>query len=134
MDAVLDLVGDMRNDLDSLAEVFSLALVIKDRLIHLTAGQVIEAGELHIGEPLIMAEVEVRFRAIVEHINLAVLVRAHRARINVEVRIEFLESDLKAAIFEQGAQRRRGKPLAQGTDYAASYENIFHRIVDSCLS
>jgi len=54
-----------------------------------------------------MAEVEVGFGAVVEHINLAVLKRAHRAGIDVEVGIELLERHLESAIFQQRAQRRR---------------------------
>jgi len=34
-----------------------------------------------------------------------VLIRRHRAGINVEIRIEFLQRDFEAAIFEQRAER-----------------------------
>ena len=45
------------------------------------------------GEPLVMAQVEVGFRAVVGDVNLAVLVRAHRPRVDVDVRIEFLKAN-----------------------------------------
>ena len=111
VDAVLDFVGDVRDDLHGLAEIFALALVVEHGLIDLAAGQVVEPRQLDVGEPLVMAEVEVGFRAVVEHINFAMLVRVHRARIHVEIRVELLQRDLEAAVFEQRAQRAAVRPL-----------------------
>ena len=73
VDAVLDLVGDVRDDLDGLAQVFAVALVVEHGLVNLAAGQVVEPGQLGVGEPLVMAEVEIGLRAVVQHIDLAVL-------------------------------------------------------------
>ena len=86
VDAVFDFVRDVRNDLDGLAEIISLALVVEHGLINLAAGEVVHARELDVGEALVMAEVEVGLRAVVEHIDFAVLIRDHRARIHVEIR------------------------------------------------
>ena len=41
------------------------------------------------GEALVVAEIEIGFRAVVGDEDLAVLVRAHRARIDVQIGIEF---------------------------------------------
>ena len=46
VDAVLDFVGDVRNHLHGLAEIFALALVVEHGLINLAAGEVVEPGEL----------------------------------------------------------------------------------------
>jgi hypothetical protein len=48
-------------------------------------------------------EVEVGLRAVVGHVDLAVLVRAHRARVDVDVRVELDEGDAQAARLEQRA-------------------------------
>ena len=61
-----------------------------------------------------MAEVEVGLGAVIEHVDFAVLERAHRAGIDVEIRIELLHDDLQAAMLEQRAERRGGQPFAQG--------------------
>src|ERR1019366_2848320 len=105
---------------------FSLALVVEHGLINLAAGEIVQPRELAVREPLVMAEVEVSLRAVVEHINLAVLIRTHRAGIHVEIRVELLQRDLEAAIFEQGAERGRRQALAQRTHHAAGYEYEFH--------
>ena len=73
-----------------------------------------------------MAEVEVGLRAVVEHIDLAVLVGRHRAGIHVEIGIEFLHQRRQAAMLEQRADGCRGEAFAEGGDDAAGDENVFH--------
>ena len=95
-------------------------------LVNLAAGEVVHARELDVGEPLVMAEIEVGFRAVVEHIDLAVLVGVHRAGVHVEIRVELLQHDLEAAVFEQRAERGGRQALAQRTHHAAGYKYEFH--------
>ena len=73
-----------------------------------------------------MAEVEIGLGAVVQDINLAVLKRVHRAGIDVQIGIEFLKDDAQAAQLEQGAERGGGQTFAEGTDYAAGDEDVFH--------
>ena len=127
VNAVFDFVGDVRDHLDGLAEIFPLALVVEHGLINLAAGEIVEPGQLDVGEPLVMAQVEVGLRAVVEHINLAVLKRAHRTGVHVEVGIELLERHLESAIFEQRAQRRRRQALAQRTHHTTGYKYKLHK-------
>jgi hypothetical protein len=60
-----------------------------------------------------VAEIQIRFRAIVGDVHLTVLVRAHRPRIDVDVGIELLKGDSISVIFEEPADRRGGEPLAE---------------------
>ncbi len=114
------------NHLHRFAEIIAAPFLVEDGLIDLAAGKIVDAGQLDVGEALIMAEVEVRFRAVVEHINFTVLIGAHRARIDIEIRVELLQRDFQAAIFEQRAQGRRRQAFAQRTHHTARYKNIFH--------
>jgi hypothetical protein len=84
------------------------------RLINLTRRKAVRATELAAGEALVVAEVEVRLRAVVEHVNLAVLIRAHRARVDVQVGVELLDAHGEPARLEQRAERARRETLAQG--------------------
>ncbi len=45
--------------------------------------------------------------------DFAVLERAERAGVDVQVRIEFLQADAQPAALEETADRRRGNPFAQ---------------------
>jgi hypothetical protein len=50
-------------------------------------------SENAIGEAFVVAEIEIGFCTVVQHVDLAVLERIHRARIYVQIRIKFLENN-----------------------------------------
>ena len=50
-----------------------------------------------VGKALVMAQIKIGFRAVVEHINFPVLERIHRPGIDVEIRIKLLEDNPQAA-------------------------------------
>ena len=58
-----------------------------------------------------MAEIEIRLRAVIEHVNLAVLERTHRAGVDIEIGVKLLQRDLEAAALEQRTKRRGGEPF-----------------------
>ena len=62
-----------------------------------------------IGEALVMAKIEIRLRAVVEHVNFPVLKRVHRSWINIQIRIEFLENNAQTTRFKQCAERGCGQ-------------------------
>ena len=112
-DPALDLVGDMRDDLDGAAQEIAAPLLVDDRAVHLAGGHVVELRQVHVDEALVVAEVEVGLRAVVEHVNLAVLIGRHGARIHVEVGVELLNGRPQAAAFEQRAEGCCGDALAR---------------------
>ena len=75
-DPLLDLVGDVRDDLDRAAEVVAAALLGDDRLVDPAGRDVAELGQVLVDEALVVAEVEVGLGAVVGDEDLAVLVRA----------------------------------------------------------
>ena len=92
-DPLLDLVGDVRDDLDGAAEVVAAALLGDDRLVDAAGRDVAELGQVLVDEPLVVAQVEVGLGAVVGDEDLAVLVRRHRARVDVDVRVELEDGD-----------------------------------------
>src|ERR1044072_2245198 len=86
---VLDLVRDVRNDLNSFAEVIAAPFLLDYGKIYSTGGPVISLREMCVGKAFVVAQVEVCFGAVVGDKNLAVLKWRHRAGIDVDVRIEF---------------------------------------------
>ena len=60
-----------------------------------------------------MAKVEVGLGAVVRDEYLAVLERAHRARIDVDVGIELDHADRKPTCFENGAEAGRRDAFAE---------------------
>ncbi len=103
-DPILDLVRDVRDHLDGRAEVLALALLADDRVPDRAGGVVRVAREVLVDEPLVVADVEVRLGAVLGHEDLAVLVRAHRPRVDVDVRVELLHLHAQARA-PSGARR-----------------------------
>ena len=124
-DRRLDLVGDVRDDLDGAAQVVPAPLLLDDRAVDLAGGDVVVAGHPGRGEALVVAEVEVGLAAVVGDVDLAVLVRTHGPRVHVDVGVHLLQRDPEAARLEQRADRGRGQPLAQGGHDAARHEDEF---------
>jgi nucleotide-binding universal stress UspA family protein len=69
-----------------------------------------------------VAQVQVGLGAVLGDEDLAVLERAHGARIHVDVGVQLEMGDLEAARFEDRAQRSGGDALAQGGHNATGNE------------
>ena len=122
-DALLDLVGDVRDHLDGGAEVVAAALAPDHRVVDRAGGDVRGARGVLVGEALVVAEVEVGLGAVLGDEDLAVLERAHRPRVDVDVGVELLELDPEAAADEEAADRGCGDALAERGDHATGDED-----------
>ena len=125
--ARLDLVGDVRNHLHRRAEEFAAAFLGDDVEVDAAGRDVVRLRQRAVDESLVVTEVEVRLGAVVGHEHLAVLERRHRARIDVEVRIELQHRHAQPALDEQSAERRGGDSLAERRDHAAGDEDVLGR-------
>ncbi len=114
----------MRNHLHGLAEIIAAALLGEDGFVDAAGGPVVIARQLRVGEALVVAEIEIGLRAVIGDKHFAVLIRAHRAGINVQVGIALLEGDFEAAAFEQTAHRSRCYAFSERRNHAARYEDI----------
>ena len=94
----------MRDILHCFAEIVAAAFLLNDAFENLTGAQAVVLGEDATGETFVVAEIEVGFGAIIQDIDLAVLVRRHRARVDIEVGVELLEHDLEAAAFQKRSE------------------------------
>ncbi len=85
------------------------------------------ACQLGVSEAFVVAKVQIGLRTVICDIYFAVLIRAHGARIHVQIRIAFLECDSETAAFQKTANRRRCNTLAQGGYNTTGYKNILRR-------
>ena len=127
-DARLDLVRDVRDHLHGRAEVLALALLAQHAIPDRACGVVRGAREVLVDEALVVADVEVGLGAVLGDEDLAVLERAHRARVDVQVRVELLHLHLQAARLEQPAERCRRDALAERRDDAAGDEDVLRSL------
>ena len=105
-DEFLDRVGDMGNHLHRRAEKVAAPLLGDQLLIDAPGGDVVLPVGVAAGESFVMAEVEVGLGAVVGDEHLAVLGRAHRARIDVEIGVELAQADRIAARLQKRPQGR----------------------------
>src|SRR6266853_2458766 len=120
----LDLVGDMRDHLHRAAEVVAAALFSYHRIVDLAGGEVVVAVHPCRLETLVVAQIEVGLGAVLGNEHLPVLKGAHRAGIDVDVRVELEESDFDAARFEDRGEGGGGYPLPQRGNHTARHEHI----------
>ena len=120
VEAALDLVGDVGDDLHRAPAEVAAALALEHRAVH--AGRTVTfetPRQALVDEALIVAEVQVGLRAVVRDEHLAVLDRVHRAGVDVDIGVELLHGHGIAARLEQPAERSGRDPLAEAGDNAA---------------
>ena len=130
VDPRLDLVGDVRDDLHRLAEVLAAAFLGEHRLVDRAGGRVRLARERDVDEALVVAEVEVGLALVVGDEHLAVLERVHRARVDVDVRVELLHRDPQPATLEQSPERRGREALAETGCNTTGHEDVLGHLAD----
>src|SRR3984957_1461709 len=123
LDPLLDLVGDVRDHLDGRAEVVAPALAADDGVVDPAGGDVRGPARVGVGEALVVAEIEVGLGAVLGHEHLAVLIRRHRARVDVDVRVELLQLYVEPPRDEQPTDRGCGDALAERGDHSARDED-----------
>ncbi len=103
-DAALDLVGDMRNDLNGRAQIITPTLAAQYVLVDASGSEVVVLGHARADEPLVVAQVQVGLGAVVGDEHLTVLERAHGAWIDVNIRVQLEHRDLQAPRLQDGRQ------------------------------
>ncbi len=102
-DVRFDLVGDVRDHLNRRAEIVAAAFLLDDRLVDLARRHVVVVGERLVDEALVMTQIQVRLGPVLGDEDLAVLVRIHRAGVDVDVRVQLLDRHCDPPTLEQPA-------------------------------
>ena len=94
----------MGDDLYRSPQVFAPAFFPNYVFVNLSSGKIVDLAHGGFQKPLVMAQIEIGFRSVLGDKHLSVLERAHRPRIDVDVRIKFGHADFKPACFKDGSQ------------------------------
>src|SRR6266508_2924742 len=121
---VLDLVGDVRDHLDGVAEVLAAPLLGDHRRVDLAGRHVRDGGQVPVQEPFVVADVQVGLGAVVRDEHLTVLERVHGARIDVEIRIQLLHRDADATRGEETTEAGRRQALTKARGDTPRDENV----------
>ena len=114
----LDLIRHMRDHLHGAAQIITAPLLADHRLVNLARGDRVQARQPRVDEALVVAQVKVGFRAVVGDIHLAVLERAHGARIHVQIRVKLHHGDAQTTRLKDGGKRGSGNTLAKRRHHA----------------
>ena len=90
----LDLVGDVRHHLDGFSEIIATTFLVNDSLVDTTSGERICFRSLNTCESLVVSEVQVGFHTIYCHVALTMLVRVQCTRVDVDVWVKLLDSNV----------------------------------------
>ena len=121
---ILNLVSNMRNNLNGIAQILAAAFLSDNRGVHLACRRICSARQVHIQEAFVVADIEIGFRAILRHENLAVLEGIHRAGIDIDVGIELLHDHMQSPGAKQPTQAGGGQALAQRGHNATRDKNM----------
>ena len=92
-------VGYVRNYLNGLTEIFASSFLFENFGKYLARSEVGVFVEVLVDKSFVMPEVEIGFRAVLCHVNFAVLNGVHRSRVNVHIGVEFLSRDFVTSEF-----------------------------------
>ena len=87
----------MGNDLDGSPKIIAVPFACDDIGVNPAGGDVVAFSRGNPRKPLVVAEIEVGLRTVIGHVDLTVLVRAHRAGIDIDVRVQFAQPYLETA-------------------------------------
>ena len=122
INAALDFIGHVRNNLNGCTQIIAPALPVQNFPDHSAGADAGLAGQAHIGETLVVAQIQIRFRAVIGDEHFAVLIRAHGAGVHVIIGIELLVDYVQSALLQQPAQRCGANALTQTGYHAACYK------------
>ena len=115
----------MRNDLNRRPQILAFTFLAQDFAIDFTSGDIGVFIEINVNKTFIMPQIQIRLGSIICHKHFPMLVRAHGAGINVDIRIKFLNRNLETAILQKSAQASCHNPFPDRRNYTASDKNIF---------
>ncbi|CAM3041847.1 hypothetical protein ACSL103130_10620 [Actinomyces slackii] len=120
----LDLIGDVRDDLDRLPQVLPAPLLGDDGGVDLAGGGIGLAGEIDIEEALVVADVEVGLGPVLGDEDLPVLEGVHGAGIDIDVGIELLHDHAQPSGAQEAPNAGGGQALAQRGDHSPGDEDV----------
>ena len=122
--AGLNLVGDVRNHLDGVAEVLAAAFLRDNGGVNLTGGHVSGLVEILVQETLVVSNVQVGFRTVVGDKDFTVLEGVHRTGVDVQVGVELLHGHGEATRAKKLTEGRGRQALTERRCNTAGHENL----------
>ncbi len=117
-----DHVCDMGDYLNSRTEIEPFSLALQDGFINSTGCDAITPAGCPVCVALIMTQIQIGFGTVICYENLSMLIRTHRTRIYIKVRVEFAHPHRKTPRLQKSAQRCCCNTFSKRRSHAAGYE------------
>ena len=114
----------MRDNLDGLSKICALALLADDGVVDFSCSDVVRLGGVDPEESLVVSQVKVGLGTVFSDITLAVLVWVERTRINIDIRVEFLDGYLQTPCLKKLCERCGNDALSERGCDTACDENV----------
>ena len=100
----LDFVSDMRDNLNSTSAKVASSFFLKNRPVYLTCCYIRILIKTFIDKSFIVSKVKVSFSSIISYENFTMLYRVHCTRIDINVGVKLLDSNLVASRLKEFTQ------------------------------
>ena len=104
IETALNFIGNMWNNLYRTAAEISSPLLLEHRPVNLSGSHIGILIQTFVDEPLIMPQIQIRFRPIVSDEHFPVLDRVHGSGVDINIGVKFLHGDLEAPGFQKAAE------------------------------
>ena len=101
LNVALNLVGNMRHDLNGLSQIISPSLLIDNSLINTSCSQRVRLSGLNTSKALIVTKVKVGFHTVHGNITLTMFIRVKSSRVDVDVGVELLNGNVVPPCLQQ---------------------------------
>jgi hypothetical protein len=76
-------------------------------------------------KPFVMPKIQIGFGAVIGNKDLTMLKGIHGPRVNIDIRVQFLDGDPQPSAFHQSADGSSSQSLTQGRKNSTRNENEF---------
>ena len=106
------------------AQIVAAPLLLQNGLVDAAGGDVVALGRRDAGEALIVTQIEVGLGPVVGDEDLAVLIGAHRPRIDIEIGVQLAQTNLVTARLQERTEGGGRETFSEGGDHAAGDEDV----------
>src|SRR5215813_3467135 len=119
LDKLLDRVSDVGDDLHRRPEILAAPFAADYRRVDSPGGDRVAAPRRDADKALIVAKIEIGLGTVVSDEDLAVLIGAHSARVDIQIGVELAQPDFKPARLQQRSECCGRQTLPKRGNHAA---------------
>src|SRR5450759_2946116 len=116
----------MWDDLYCLTQVIPAPFFLNNGLVHLTGRDIVFPCQFNIKKTFIIAKIKINFSPILEHKDLAVLVRTHGSCIDIDVRVDLYCCNIKALVLKYPPDRSGRYSFTKPAHHTARDYDVLH--------